>query len=221
MRVVCISDTHSFHNRISIPEGDVLLFSGDMCGRSTLEDVRRFNQWLGTLPYPKENIVVVAGNHDRPFEDDPKKAKSFMTNCTYLQDELYVVNGLKIWGSPWQPEFFNWAFNLKRGPEIKEKWDLIPDGIDILITHGPPFGIGDKAQMTMQNVGCVDLLDAVKRVNPKMHLFGHIHEGYGVFQKKDMDTVFVNASICTLQYKPIQLPLVFEYKEGKFKLLGA
>ena len=117
------------------------------------------------------------------------------------------IMGIKFWGSPWQPEFFDWAFNASRGEEIRQYWDKIPTGIDVLITHGPPFKLGDQTDIG-EHVGCLDLLDAIERVKPKLHVFGHIHEGYGVTSANG--TTFVNASTCTLRYRPTNSCVVID-----------
>ena len=131
------------------------------------------------------------------------------TKFTYLEDESEtVLGGYKIYGSPWQPEFYNWAFNLSRGEECSKMWDKIPLDTDILLTHGPPVGHGDKCR-SGHNAGCVDLLArVVDHVKPIFHIFGHIHEGYGA--TTNGTTTFVNASTCTLSYKPDNPPLVFD-----------
>jgi hypothetical protein len=137
----------------------------------------------------------------------------------YLEDNERTVAGLRIYGSPWQPEFYSWAFNLPRGPELKAKWDMIPDGLDILVTHGPPLGHGDMTfgydgRMPKGSVGCADLKDAVFRAKPKLHIFGHIHSGYGVTEEGG--TKFVNASSCNENYDALNKPIVMDYKDGKF-----
>ena len=112
-----------------------------------------------------------------------------------------------MWGSPWQPWFYDWAFNLQRGPEIRAKWDRIPAGVDVLVTHGPPAGILDRV-VDGRSVGCADLLDAVRRVRPLLHVFGHIHEAYGEVERDG--TRFVNASTCTVRYAPVNAPVVVD-----------
>jgi hypothetical protein len=125
----------------------------------------------------------------------------------YLQDEAVEIEGLRIWGSPWQPEFLDWAFNLPRGAALREKWDRIPSGTDVLITHGPPQGVLDRVDEGRRE-GCADLLNAVARVRPRLHLFGHIHEGYGCLERDG--TTFVNASICDRAYRPVNPPVVVD-----------
>jgi predicted phosphodiesterase len=210
MRVVCVSDTHSRHDQLCVPNGDVLVHAGDATMAGRVEEISRFNYWLGTLPH--QHKIYVAGNHDLLFESDPGLAERLITNATYLRDSAVTIGGLKIYGSPWQPWFLDWAFNLGRGPEIKRKWDLIPDDSDVLITHGPPNGILDlvprNAPQGLEHIGCEELLKAIGRVKPKAHIFGHIHEGYGTIRTRE--TVFVNASICDVNYRPRNEPIVVE-----------
>jgi hypothetical protein len=130
-----------------------------------------------------------------------------VTKAHYLEDSGIEIAGVKFWGSPWQPEFYDWAFNLPRGQALADKWALIPDDIDVLITHGPPLGILDQV-ITGDHVGCADLLEAVQLIKPKVHIFGHIHEGYGRIEQNG--TVFINASVCTARYRPINPPIVVE-----------
>ncbi|CAH1108078.1 unnamed protein product [Psylliodes chrysocephalus] len=109
--------------------------------------------------------------------------RKYLTNCIYLEDSGLELYGIKLYGSPWQPEFGNWAFNLRRGEECLSKWNAIPGDTDILITHTPPLGHGDLVCSGIR-AGCVDLLSTVQqRVQPKYHIFGHIHEGvYAMLQ---------------------------------------
>lgn len=188
VRIVCVSDTHGGHWKLDVPAGDVLLHAGDISTRGTLEAVEDFDRWLGTLPHPHK--VLICGNHDFCFERQPDEAVRRITNAVYLQDSGITIGGLKVWGSPWQPWFFDWAFNLPRGPELAAKWALVPPDTDILLTHGPPLGIADTT-FRGYAVGCADLLERVRQVRPKLHVFGHIHEAAGVCQSEH--TLFVNA----------------------------
>ena len=137
---------------------------------------------------------------------------------TYLQDQGEMIEGLSIWGSPWQPWFYDWAFNLARGPQLAEKWAMIPNGIDIVVTHGPPMGILDRTDRG-EHVGCADLRDQMAILRPRLHVFGHIHEGYGqvvkqVWRRDDPtvsdDTIYVNAANCTVQYRVENPPIVVD-----------
>jgi len=204
MRIVCISDTHGLHRQLRLPEGDLLICTGDFSRRGRRSEVVEFNDWLGTLPH--RHKVIIAGNHDFLFEQDPT-ARSLISHATYLQDEECVVEGLRIYGSPWQPRFFDWAFNLDRGEPLRRMWSKIPSKIDLLLTHGPPHGILDLTSRGLQ-VGCEELRAALLRVRPRVHVFGHIHESYG--QREREGTLYVNASTCNLQYEPRHLPVVID-----------
>jgi len=205
MKIVTISDTHGMHRSLNMPVGDVLIHAGDFCSRGSLENVSEFNEWLGGLNY--KHKIVIAGNHEWCLEREPKKAEALITNAIYLKDSSVVIDGIKFYGAPWQPYFFNWAFNLQRGAELKEKWDLIAGDTDVLITHGPPHGYLDET-LEGEHVGCEELAKAVSHIKPKLHIFGHIHYGYG--SVKAGVTTFVNASTCTEGYEPVNEPLVFE-----------
>lgn len=206
MRIVAISDTHARHRAIpEVPEGDVLVHAGDMTSVGEPEHVIEFNAWLGELPHAHK--IVIAGNHDFPFERAPASVEPLLTNCVYLRDSAVVIEGMTFYGSPWQPAFMDWAFNLERGSELRAKWDLIPDGTDVLVTHGPPAGHGDTT-VRGEAVGCADLMDAVRRVRPKVHIFGHIHEGAG--ETEEDGTRFVNASSVTDRYKPSNPAIVID-----------
>mmetsp|Transcript_978 Transcript_978/g.4165 ORF Transcript_978/g.4165 Transcript_978/m.4165 type:complete len:174 (-) Transcript_978:1794-2315(-) len=128
----------------------------------------------------------------------------------YLRDSSIDVEGYHIYGSPWSPVFHDWAFNLRRGAECAEAWEKIPQQTDVLITHGPPLGIGDHCRSHLR-AGCVDLLrEVLGRVKPLVHMFGHIHEDPGIFECCSSQTRFVNASTCTLRYRPANPPVVFD-----------
>ena len=207
MKVICISDTHNLHHQAPpIPDGDILIHAGDITRSGSFQDVENFNNWLGTLPHRYK--VCICGNHDFCFERNLEASKKLITNAHYLQDSEITIEGLKIYGSPWQPWFLDWAFNLERGAELKAKWDKIPDDTNILITHGPPQGILDRVR-SGELVGCEELrkrLSTLKQL--KLHVFGHIHEAYGT---AELDNIkLVNASTCTLQYVPNNGAVVVE-----------
>jgi predicted phosphohydrolase len=205
MRIVCLSDTHDMHDRVAVPAGDVLLHAGDATMMGTPAQIAAFDAWLATLPHAHK--IVIAGNHDWLFERDPAFARSLIRHATYLEDSLATVAGLRIWGSPWQPWFYDWAFNLPRGPEIAAKWARIPAGIDVLVTHGPPAGILDRTSRG-EAVGCADLRAELGRIAPRLHVFGHVHEGWGT---AEVDGIrFVNACNCSERYRPVQAPIVVD-----------
>jgi Icc-related predicted phosphoesterase len=142
-------------------------------------------------------------------------------DITYLEDSSFTIETpefgrpIKFYGSPWQPWFYDWAFNLPRlGTELQEKWNMIPEDTDVLITHGPPNGYGDLVNNWRQpntHVGCECLINRIGEINPLVNVFGHIHEGYGVEYGKD--TLFVNASICTAGYEPTNKPIIIDLQE--------
>lgn len=207
MRIVALSDTHNRHDAIQVPDGDVLVHAGDITGRGRLSELEAFAAWWKAQPH--RHKVIIAGNHDFCFEreDERDVACEMLDGSHYLQDEMVVLEGLKFFGSPWQPWFFGWAFNLRRGPALADTWQAIPEDTDVLVTHGPPRGVLDETS-TGENVGCDDLLRRVEGIKPRLHVFGHIHEAYGV--EKRGRTIFANASSCDLSYDPIHLPLVFD-----------
>lgn len=203
LRIVCISDTHGLHGACQVPPGDVFIHAGDLSGRGRERELLEACEWLHSLPH--QHKVVIAGNHDFALEHPSPKVLLAMKGLHYLMDRAVEVEGLTIYGSPWQPWFYDWAFNLPRGPLLREVWSKIPDQTDILVTHGPPLGILDRTERGDQ-VGCADLLERVRQVRPRLHVFGHIHEAYGAEQREE--TLFLNASLCDLSYRPCQPPFV-------------
>ncbi len=237
MKFVAIADTHMAESEC--PPGDVLLHAGDLTYEGMAVEVAGVARWLKTQKERQgyKQVVVIAGNHDWLFQREPEAARRIMkeNGLVYLQDsavtlgaDASVTEGLcpgpgriTIYGSPWQPEFMNWAFNLKRGSELRAKWDMIPAGIDILMTHGPPHGIldgvgwpsedvepGDSSK-AIRHLGCEELIKAVERVKPKVHVFGHIHASRGRLVRDG--TTFINASIMNEIYDPTRKPIVFDY----------
>ncbi len=189
MRIVCVSDTHSWHDRTVVPEGDILVHGGDITRKGSLEDVAKFDRWLSTLPH--RHKVVICGNHDFCFQTEPEVARTCITNAHYLEDAGCEIEGLRFYGSPWQPWFGGWAFNLETRDELAATWAKIPLDTDVLLTHGPPAGILDLTHRG-EHVGCHDLLARVFEVKPRLHVFGHIHEAVGW---TEIDGItFVNAS---------------------------
>jgi len=218
-RITFISDTHNLHNKVNgfLPSGDILIHAGDLTSRGYITEIEEFVKWYDKINN-YDTKAFICGNHDFGFQDDNEKVKGLLTGyktIEYLQDELLMVGDenyedmIKIWGSPWQPEFHNWAFNLPRGEKIKEKWDMIPVDTDILITHGPPFGKLDYIPYDGKNVGCEELLLKVQEIKPKIHVFGHIHEGYGyVF---DGNTHYINAAVLNGRYEYRNKPLTIDW----------
>lgn len=213
MKISFISDTHTKHKQLNLEGGDLLIHSGDLSNRGSFNDLEDFLLWFGKQPYRYK--IFIAGNHDFCFQDSParcrqvlKEHEEYNGNIIYLEDSEVTIAGLKIWGSPWQPEFHNWAFNLPRGPKLAEKWAKMPLDTDIAITHGPPYGILDEAVRDREKTGCKDLMDRIAIVKPKVHIFGHIHEQYGMFEYNG--TKFINASSVNLSYILCHQPITIE-----------
>jgi Icc-related predicted phosphoesterase len=211
LKIVCISDTHGLHHRMAhvIPDGDILLHAGDITRSGEVEDLPAVNYFFENLPHRIK--IFVPGNHDWIFESDPVNAKAEVPAATCLIDSGIEFEGLKIWGSPWQPEFHRWAFNLPRGEALARVWSQIPEGTDIVITHGPPAGILDQCADGKRE-GCEDLAARIAKISPHLHLFGHIHEAYG--HQTIGKTLYLNASICNLAYRPVNRPFVINLPES-------
>ena len=207
MKIVIISDTHGRHRALQLPEGDMIIHAGDVTSRGLRHEVLDFLDWFSGLDY--EHKIFIAGNHDFYFEKEGQQEISEIipSNIIYLNDSGVEIEGLNIWGSPVQPWFFDWAFNRQRGADIQKHWDLIPAHTDILITHGPAFGILDRTTRN-ELVGCKDLLDRIREVNPQVHISGHIHEGYGMMELDG--TKFINASVVNVNYKLVNAPVEVE-----------
>ena len=208
MKLTFISDTHCQHDKLQLESGDVLIHCGDFTCRGGLDDVESFAKFMEAQDF--KHKIVIAGNHDFSFEDKRRqKAEECLSDrgIIYLNDSGVEIDGLKFWGSPVQPEFFDWAFNRQRGEELRDHWELIPKNTDILITHGPAYGILDLCA-DGRRVGCQDLLETVEKIKPKIHAFGHIHEDYGVVKKQG--TVFVNACNVDDSYRMKNVPISLE-----------
>lgn len=218
MKITFISDTHNKHNDIPkelLPGGDVLIHAGDVSGRGYINEIYPFLDWFMEQDQ-YEHKVFIAGNHDFFMEDNPSLFKSVMAtddmknkNVHYLMDNYVIIDGFKIYGSPWQPEFYNWAFNLPRkGDKLRRVWENVPTDTDILVTHGPPHGILDSVPDD-KLVGC-ELLkkEVTDRIKPMVHVFGHIHYSYGM---KEVDGVkYINAAVLGEDYKYHNPPITLE-----------
>jgi Icc-related predicted phosphoesterase len=216
LRIVCISDTHGQHAKLQLPEGDILVHAGDfMTYGDSPKEITDFNQWLGQQTHRYK--VVIAGNHDWIFERHPAAAQALLTNAIYLENSGMELDGLRLWGSPVQPTFNNWAFNVNRGAAIRRYWKMIPEGTDILVTHGPPFGILDQSYSSTPHLGCEELIKAVVKLKPRLHIFGHIHGGHGQMKSSD-GTEFVNASVLDEAYQLVHQAQVIEveYSSRRF-----
>jgi Icc-related predicted phosphoesterase len=219
MKITFISDTHNKHSQVtsSLPGGDLLIHAGDMSSMGRRNEVQQFLEWFNGLDNYTHKIFI-AGNHDWGFQDDPKMCQEQLelyNKVTYLQDNLEVIGedyetAVKVYGSPWQPEFYNWAFNLPRmGWELEVKWNDIPMNTDILVTHGPALGQLDTVVGQGVPLGCELLAERIKVVKPKIHVCGHIHTGYGY---KFVDgTHYFNAAVLDERYTFTQKPMTVEW----------
>ena len=219
LKICSISDTHNRHKELNMPEADILLVAGDITENGSLKEVYSFDNWLGEIKDKYKAIYVVAGNHDFIFQEHYglklKNAKYLQDNFTYFPDFVSWKegNGYLIYGSPWQPWFGSWAFNANRGEDIKQYWDKIPDEVDILITHGPPYGTLDEPHMVGKgrdpHQGCEELAKRILYLdNLKAHVFGHIHHGYGQLEKDGV--LYVNSASAPHPKSKVKSPQVFE-----------
>lgn len=229
MKFVFLSDTHGLHNHMKypIPNGDVLIHSGDATNMGAERDISEFIEWYKSIEGFNYKIFI-SGNHDWGFEKKEKWLSKYINseltkhNVIYLEDSTFTLRSdefsrpLNIYGSPWQPRFFDWAFNVNRD-KIYKHWEKIPENTDILITHGPPSGILD---LSMRNgrTGCTSLrYHIIEKIKPLINCFGHIHEGYGYTKENGIS--FINASICNRSYQPVNPPIVVnlcEFENNEF-----
>ena len=240
MKVTLLSDTHTKHNNIvtskslrnsnqslDLPGGDLLIHAGDFMNSGyDKTDVFEFFEWFDAIDNYDDKIFI-AGNHDRIMQNEPEWAQGILTGyktIDYLQDssvKLYFdghngdfpEDNVAIYGSPWQPEFHNWAFNLPRNSEeLKAKWDAIPSDTKILITHGPAFGYQDIPGGQSIRVGCEMLRYRIDEIKPMIHVCGHIHGGYGYHFNGH--THCFNASVLDERYNYTNKPFHFEWDQA-------
>jgi len=184
VRIVCISDTHELHRELSLPDGDLLIHAGDFTFFNHASKIHDFNDWLGELPH--RHKVVIPGNHDRIFRDD-HGFREMITNAVLLINEGVTVCGLKIWGSPVTCD--DDAYGYTKRDERARLYASIPADTDIVVTHGPPYGILDREPGSIHRQGCTELRLAVMRLQPRLHIFGHVHSGYRGRPEQDDDYV--------------------------------
>lgn len=217
MRIVLLSDTHCQGRKVNVPDGDMVIHCGDLTYRGTGNETSYELEWFSNLPHKYK--LLIAGNHELGWENDLKRnyyrpvpisKPHFLDpypNIVYLHDSGIEIDGIKFWGSPVQPHYHDWAFQKGRGAPLQAHWAQIPDNTDVLITHGPPYGFGDTNGNPLDDrFGDKDLLDRVLQVKPKYHVYGHAHGGYGEYEFHGIH--FVNAAICTEEYKPTNPPII-------------
>jgi Icc-related predicted phosphoesterase len=207
MKIVAFSDLHwRLTELTTLPKCYILIYAGDWCYGDSVRTTMDFAYKL--RGFDAKYKIVIAGNHDILAENNPSLVKNIFNEngVIYLQDSGITIDGINFWGSPWTPEFNNWAF-MKEDRLLKYQWDKIPRGTDVLITHGPPFSILDKVN-GYTSVGSETLESSVLSKKPKIHIFGHIHEGYGKQSSKHTD--FYNVSIVNEKYELVNKPVEIE-----------
>ena len=206
MRIIVISDTHC--EQPQLPDGDILIHCGDLTYNGADSETKTALTWLSLQPH--KHKLFIAGNHEMGWRNETSryyKLRDFCPPLTYLHDSGIEINGLKLWGSPVQPWFYNWAFQKERGEQLREHWEQIPDDVDVLITHGPPKGFGDINKHD-ERFGDEDLLNRILVIKPKLHLFGHAHHGYGEYFHEGIH--MINAAIMNEDYEPQNAPIVVD-----------
>lgn len=206
MKIWFISDTHCEHQNLEVPDVDAVIHCGDESNHGNAwmnePEARRFFDWYSELKIPAK--IFVPGNHSTAIEQGLIRSTDY-PEVTFLIHESMQWNGMRIFGSPYTPEFFNWAY-MKARSQLDIVWQSIPDDIDILITHGPPKGIMDvTADMYTGepvHVGSKSLMRHVEhRIRPRIHAFGHIHDEPAIHNYGTLfhgATQFINCACCHL-----------------------
>jgi Icc-related predicted phosphoesterase len=216
VKILCISDTHQHHDSITLVPCDVLIIAGDICTSGEIVQVEKFANWLQRQSHNFDKAIIIAGNHDWAFMRFRILAlealrRAIGDKLIYLEDSSCIIDGVKFYGSPWQPEFNSWAFNVPRGEKIRTIWDAIDLDTDVLITHCPPFGIGDK--VFGNSVGCFELAKKLRELNRlSLHVYGHVHAGNGAYISEEHPGVqFCNASLLDEDYKPVNPSYMYTF----------
>lgn len=214
MRIAFTSDTHlqvSWNNPdhldlfSNVRHADVVVHCGDATRQGTAFEINAFSSWFKELPCALK--LFVPGNHDKLFQEDEMKARHLLdSSITCLIDESIVIDGVHFYGTPFLPSYGPWAFGLGRGSsEMRRARASIPH-CDVLITHGPPANILDR--VNTHHAGCEDLYRRIACDPPKIHAFGHVHEGYGAKYDMRLETMFLNVACCDGNYRPVNRPLL-------------
>lgn len=220
LKLVAISDTHELHHYVTVPEGDILVHCGDWTNKGSPTAMKKFLDWFSAQPHKEK--VLIAGNHELSLEGAGRpKALQLISNYTgdhfhFLENSSVKIHGLNFYGTPATPFFFAWAFNFQRGKDIAMEWAKIPDDVNVLITHGPAYGMLDDVEDSLSNMGrdlhqgCEDLAKRIKDLKDlKVHLCGHLHTDGGQQVTKD-GVIFANAAICTERYSPANKPVIID-----------
>ena len=230
LKIVCISDTHNKLKDQCFPGGSILIHAGDFTRNGFHQDISNFDSWMSRQSYQRK--LCIAGNHEvsldsklmsqivkngthlRYMNFDYTQVKGLFKNCEYLEDSSTSVNSYKIYGSPWTIGSTRWGFTIPKEMDHIETWNHIPQDVDILITHSPPYGILDKTEEGI-NIGSQGLREMVLQIKPIVHIFGHAHESYGYTMVEGIH--FINASTCTRAQSPTNPAIVFSLEKSKDK----
>ena len=204
--LVVISDTHGMHQSLVLPEGDVLIHCGDFSKYGSREEAERFAEWFEAQEHPCK--ILVPGNHDWSFFNHEDETRSYFEDTHILIDQGVELCGMWFWGFPWTMWCGDCAYLLQPGFNEQLKTNLIPEEIDVLISHGPPREVLDLVHNHEypEHCGSEWLRKRVVEIQPDVHVFGHIHEGYG--QEQVGKTLFVNAAVLDERYQLTNQPQV-------------
>lgn len=225
LKLVLISDTHTRHHALTIPPCDILIHAGDITFQGEQHCMDDFLLWL--KDQPAKHKVFINGNHEVWPERHPEEFRALLEKrglhqraFHYLENDSCIIEGLKIYGSPFQPTLlkiygspfqptFDWSYQRSRGDEMAKIWAKIPKDTDILVTHGPSHGTLDWSHYSKSSAGCEELKKVIEEIKPKLFVCGHVHTSYGVV-KRSYGTIHVNASICDEAYEPTHKPVEIE-----------
>lgn len=183
-----------------------MIHAGDCTEAGTKAETMDFLDWFSAQPH--QHKLLIPGNHDFYFEKHLNQLDELVPfNVHHLINRGIKIENINFWGSPVTPGNGSWAFNISPGRKIEQHWEKIPANTDFLITHGPPYKVLDELDNKL-NVGCEKLLKRIQSLKIPHHIFGHIHDDYGIVQRQD--TFYINASSLTNDYRHINKPLVWE-----------
>jgi Icc-related predicted phosphoesterase len=207
MRIIAISDTHTKESWLTLPECDILIFAGDF-HITSMRELEIANRWFKAQK--AKHKIFIAGNHETFLAKYSKEIiQTFFHSVIYLQNSSVTLEGLKFYGSPYTPEFNNWAFMYpRRSKEAKDIWSKIPKDLDFLITHCPPYDILDR-NLRDERCGCEVLQRELIKKAPKNHIFGHIHLNGGQCIN-EMGINFYNVSVLDEAYQLVNKPTIIE-----------
>jgi len=205
--IACISDTHQHHKKLIIPETDIIIHAGDFTYHGETKECIKFLDWYAQTP--AKDKLLICGNHEVSISKHIGLLQMWCQerNITLLRNETVEVQGLKVFGSPYSVEFGAWAYGLP-DEKLKDIWDMIPDDVDIVVTHGPAYNQLDRC-MDGRLVGSMSLAGRLEKLsNLKLHVVGHIHESRGMLTER---WTTVNAANCGIPYSNVRLePFVVE-----------